>query len=276
MSIRLMSQVWDMKLGDHIAKLVLLKLADRANDEGDSCYPTIGSICRDTEIPERTVKRKLAWLEEEGLIERHRQRAETGHFARTDYKLHLGSPEATVASDGGPPRVGAGASTFSRSNHQKSTTPHNPPTNGRVDEHGKALLTRNGVGIVGLPTGIVANKQEVDWQERELALRVLEAFNEMTGSNPPFTSVGWVKKIVLRVREHPELGLDQHIDVVRRALANPWWDGPASPSVVYGNGTVFEQALVSNGATKRKRRYGTGVTAGELGDLAEQLRRAGR
>jgi hypothetical protein len=236
-------------------------------------------IVQDTEIPERTVKRKLAWLEEQGWLEREHERTEGGHFGRTFYKLRLGAaPEATVAHDRGPLHAGARARPSLALTVKKQPPPVAPPIEQaltRLTEHGRPMLHRNGVARLG-PSGLVVDKKVVDYQDLILAEEVLASFNEQTGSNPPFSSTGWVKKIVMRIREHPELGLDEHVEVIRRALADPWWSGPASPAVVYGNDTQFEKSLVSNGTTKRKRRYGTGVTAGEMGDLARQLREAGR
>ena len=52
-----------------------------------------------------------------------------------------------------------------------------------------------------------------------------------------------IKKIILRLREHPEMTLAQHDRVIEHAIAHPWWQGPASPSVVYGNGAQFERSV---------------------------------
>lgn len=264
MSIRLITWAFDAEIDDHIAKFVLVKLADNANDEGE-CWPTVRRISQDTAIPERTVTKKLAWLEEQGWIERRRERTEGGHYGVTRYQL----PAAPGAADRQHPHAGARASTFSEINRQRSTTPLNPP--------GQALVrSGNGVMRPNRPTGLMVNRIEAVAWEVDLATAVLDAFNALTGSNPPFTSDGWLKKIVMRIREHPTLDVEGHVEVVRRALARPWWDGPASPAVVYGNETLFEQCLVSNGATKHKRRYGTGVTAGEIGAMVKQLKEQGR
>lgn len=45
MSIKLMSAVWDMELPTHTQKLVLLSLADQANDMGE-CWPSLDTISR--------------------------------------------------------------------------------------------------------------------------------------------------------------------------------------------------------------------------------------
>lgn len=71
MSIQHSSAVWTASVGDPVAKLVLLKLADNANSEG-RCWPSIARICAETELSERTVQRKMSMLESAGLIERNR------------------------------------------------------------------------------------------------------------------------------------------------------------------------------------------------------------
>ena len=50
------------------AKLILIKLADQANDEG-RCWPSIRWICKHTELSERSVQNGLRWLEQFGFID---------------------------------------------------------------------------------------------------------------------------------------------------------------------------------------------------------------
>lgn len=68
MSIKLMTQVWGMRLADS-ELLVLLALADAANDEG-FCWPGIASLCRKTNKSERTVQRSIRELEGLGHLTR--------------------------------------------------------------------------------------------------------------------------------------------------------------------------------------------------------------
>ena len=71
MSVHYSSSVWSADIGDPVAKLVLLKLADNANDSG-ACWPSIATVCRETGLSERTVQRKMAYLEEHGFLKRNR------------------------------------------------------------------------------------------------------------------------------------------------------------------------------------------------------------
>jgi DNA-binding MarR family transcriptional regulator len=67
MSIRIMSTVWRLPLvSTH--KIVLLKMADCANDVGASIYPGRARIAEECGISEKTVTRALAALERDGFI----------------------------------------------------------------------------------------------------------------------------------------------------------------------------------------------------------------
>lgn len=260
----MITRVFDSRVGDHIAKSVLVKLADFANDEGIS-WPAISRIAHDTEIPERTVKRKLAWLESEGFISRRRERGEGGQYGLTFYMIHDPAPGATVAS-------GNGGTAGQGGQPPGATTRAVPRAFLALQEPSKATV----IPPRRPPHPVKADGKAITVEEWDLAQAVLDAWNTATGSNPPFRSTEWIRKIVMRIREHPELREPDYQELITRALGNPWWDGSASPSVVFGNGALFENVLVSNGATKRKRRYGTGVTAGEMGELSQHLKGVGR
>lgn len=65
--------------GDARAKLVLMCLADYARPDGTGAYPKIATISAVTEIPERTVIRKLNLLKDMGLIRLGDQRLVAGY-----------------------------------------------------------------------------------------------------------------------------------------------------------------------------------------------------
>lgn len=66
-----MKAVWTAKISDPQAKLVLLKIADCANDAG-ICWPYVSTIAEETELSDRTVRRKLELLESAGWLVRDR------------------------------------------------------------------------------------------------------------------------------------------------------------------------------------------------------------
>lgn len=68
MSIRAMSEVWSINLPDS-QKIVLLALADCANDEG-ICWPSIASLTRKCSKGERTIQGVIIQLVEAGHLSR--------------------------------------------------------------------------------------------------------------------------------------------------------------------------------------------------------------
>lgn len=69
MSMTLMAQAMSIKVGNPIRKLVLIKLADNANDKGE-CWPSYQHIADQCEIGRSTVKSHIKALEDMGLVRR--------------------------------------------------------------------------------------------------------------------------------------------------------------------------------------------------------------
>lgn len=67
MSITLMSKIWRTNLPT-AEKMVMLVIADHANDDGTNAWPGVATIARKTSMSERTVQRYIKALEESGLI----------------------------------------------------------------------------------------------------------------------------------------------------------------------------------------------------------------
>ncbi len=75
LSIKLITAVWDLKVGNGTDKLVLVALADYANEKTGRCWPSITALMARTELAKRTVLESLKRLEEAGHLEvtrRHR------------------------------------------------------------------------------------------------------------------------------------------------------------------------------------------------------------
>lgn len=68
MSIQAMSWAWAQPIDDLAAKVTLLALADYADHETGRCYPTVEQIACRTRQSDRSVQRKLRWLEEHGYV----------------------------------------------------------------------------------------------------------------------------------------------------------------------------------------------------------------
>ena len=74
MSMMLMTQAMAAKVGNATRKLVLIKLADNANDKG-ICWPSLGTIAHLCETSRKTVQRHLKQLEADNFIKvKHRRK----------------------------------------------------------------------------------------------------------------------------------------------------------------------------------------------------------
>lgn len=68
MSVRVMAAIWELTMLP-TDKLVMLALADCANDEGH-CWPSIATVARKSGTSERSVQRAIRRAEEAGLLRR--------------------------------------------------------------------------------------------------------------------------------------------------------------------------------------------------------------
>ena len=87
MSIRLMSDVWRTNLPT-TEKMVLLVIADHANDEGTQSYPSQATIAEKASISIRTVQRAVNTLVSEGYIRMFKHSGGSAN-CRDDRRPHL-------------------------------------------------------------------------------------------------------------------------------------------------------------------------------------------
>ncbi|EEC7949742.1 helix-turn-helix domain-containing protein [Escherichia coli] len=73
MSMNLMAKAMNIKVGNPLRKLVLIKLADNANDNGE-CWPSYQHVADQCEVSRSTVKSHIRALEEMGLLKRECRR----------------------------------------------------------------------------------------------------------------------------------------------------------------------------------------------------------
>lgn len=92
MSMELMVRAMKIKVGNPLRKLVLLKLADNANDQGE-CWPSYQHIADQCEIGRSTVKSHVRALEEMGMIRREFRR--NGELNQSNV-FHLCLDEAQI------------------------------------------------------------------------------------------------------------------------------------------------------------------------------------
>lgn len=87
MSIRLMSDVWRLDLPT-VEKMVLLVIADHANDEGTQAYPSQATIAAKASISVRTVQRAVNTLCAQGYIRMFKHAGGSAE-CREDRRPHL-------------------------------------------------------------------------------------------------------------------------------------------------------------------------------------------
>ncbi|EJL7359962.1 helix-turn-helix domain-containing protein [Salmonella enterica] len=109
MSMNLMAKAMSIKVGNPLRKLVLIKLADNANDEGE-CWPSYQHIADQCEVSRSTVKSHIRALEDMGLLKREFRRKGELNQSNVFY-LTLDNAQQIPPESGGAvaDRGGAGA-----------------------------------------------------------------------------------------------------------------------------------------------------------------------
>jgi len=246
-------------------RLVLLVLADHAKDDGTAAWPSVETIARQARISERQAQRALRSLEGDGEIRATgKSKSGTTVWEISGYRRHENlDGGVSECRPGGDTGVAEGVTSAAEGGDVGVTrsvpraTVQDPSTTSRARGTVVALPNRGSAGWK------VARKA-VTPAEDGLARAVLSSWNLRTGQS--LVAKEWLAKIVLRIREHPELDLTGHERVIDAALADPWWTGAPTVSVVYGNGAQFERCIVQMGspAGPRPARYGRGLSARQV------------
>jgi hypothetical protein len=95
MSIRIISLVWQQGPKDRSQRLLMLAIADCANDQG-FCWPSVATLAVKSCMSERTALRSLRVLEEEGWLKIARKSHE---HKGNSYEIDLGRLGDTVSHD---------------------------------------------------------------------------------------------------------------------------------------------------------------------------------
>ena len=92
MSIKAVSWALEQYVSDPVAKLVLIGIADRYNDERGYAWPSVAWLATAASVTDRTVQRKIKLLEAQGFLATTRRKGSTTH-----YHLHIEAvlPEVT-------------------------------------------------------------------------------------------------------------------------------------------------------------------------------------
>jgi len=107
-----LSWAWKQQTSDPTSKLILIKLADQANDDGE-CWPSQSTLAAECGVSVPTVKRRVGLLEAQGLLTRSQRRA-SGFHQSNMYVLSMNDGGSTVIPgepDGGSAVIPDGGST---------------------------------------------------------------------------------------------------------------------------------------------------------------------
>lgn len=209
----------DERLG---RRLVLLALANYAHDDGTQAWPSIATLSRASRLSESQARRCLHQLEQAGaIVKTGTSRHGTGIYAVVMTPWQDDTPGESVAAPLANPPAAPGRMTPDPSLEQPSLS---------------ASVQRAGAR----PWKV--DRKDVSEHEATVAARVLHGWNQETSQR--LASADWLAKIVMRVREHPELTIDDHAAIIASTLnGKAWWSGPPTPSIIYGNGAQFERSM---------------------------------
>lgn len=97
MSLKYIVKAFGMKVGSASKKLVLLKLADNCNDQGQ-CFPSYQHIADQCEMDRRTVMRHIKQFQESGLVSIEHREGPKGNSSNI-FTLHLPSDPLSLGGD---------------------------------------------------------------------------------------------------------------------------------------------------------------------------------
>lgn len=85
------------------------------------------------------------------------------------------------------------------------------------------------------------NRKVVTDAEYARAAEIIDGFNTAAGTK--YEVDAHLTPLVGRIRERPDLGIDEHRQIIAAAFRDPWWKGHPSPAVIYGNSAQFDTSV---------------------------------
>lgn len=141
MSMRLMVQAMNCKVGNPARKLVLLKLADNANDDG-ICFPSYQYIADKCEMTRRSAINHIEYLIKMGLVSKKERKNKDGSISNL-YFLHLEQGSENFALGSENFALGGSENISPRTSH--SLEPVNEPKKTTQKSESEMLLERFGI-----------------------------------------------------------------------------------------------------------------------------------
>lgn len=227
-----MAAVWDRTDLDSSERLVMLSLADHADDQG-RCYPSIRRLCERTSMSDRGVQKVLQRLSERGFI---KVQPNAGQGGANLYRV-LSTPER-----GSPPEPCSPRTEFTTPPNpvRKTPEPGSPKPSGTVIEPSEKKA-RDADAIMDALTEVVRTETAAAYVAHRKAKRAkltLHAAHLIAG----------------KIRGHPDPDA-----VVMESIANGWTG-------------VFPKPTQTNGAKHDRQRFdrtinaiADGLTSGTVG-----------
>lgn len=206
MSMILMAKAMQLKVGNPSRKLVLIKLADNANDKGE-CFPSYQHVADQCEISRRSVINHIDALCEQGLVRKVYRSGEKGNSSNV-YKLNLDDPIQESPSE-------KSALGMVKDLHQPSEKSAPPPS------EKSALRTSHSFEPVNEPKkkGFDAKKESIpDWLDREIWFNWIDYRNEI---KKPFKTKKTFELQVKFLLECLEGGYSPE-EIINQSIANGW------------------------------------------------------
>lgn len=272
MSIRIMSQVWNMEIDDSTTKLTLMALADFSDDEG-YCYPSYEVLAKKISKSKRTAIRAVEKLTELGFLQKEKRELKDGTSSANLYKILSENERVTqthprvtnekerVTSMTLPSDTDDTPRVTSMSLHSdKGVTPINITTNRTVSR------TINEPSINPLPPKGILLPDFIDpilWQEY-LAYKK-ERREKLTQKGIEMKFSEWAK--------WANEGIDVN-ECLREAMRNEW-QGVFKPKPTYGAKVASSAQGVSDD-NPHGLKQGTLNTMAAFRELAREMRKNGK
>lgn len=146
MSIRIMSQVWNMEIEDSTTKLTLMALADFSDDEG-YCYPSYEVLAKKISKSKRTAIRAVEKLAELGFLQKEKRELNDGTSRTNLYRIVSENERVTQT----PPMMTSEKETVTSMTSHSDTDDTRAVTN-------VSLHSDKGVTPINITTNITTNR----------------------------------------------------------------------------------------------------------------------
>lgn len=258
-----MALTLDARINDRAKTVytVMLNFARRT----ESCWPGQKRISEMLGVTERTIRTAINDLSEAGHIVVQQRGGGTNIYQlRTLALTEVQSPKQPNLPDfvrSTRKNSSGGNKGVTRKKPSGSTRKNSSckVDTGEVEEdkqHATAAGAESKPGKKKPPTATV-DGHKIKPDEWDLATHLLDRFNGLTGRS--WSAKGTtgkptenVKRIIMRLREYPEIDREAHVEILERAFAYPWWGAkpPSSTGVIYGP-NAFPRCVTADAQPKR-------------------------